>query len=134
MNLLDVRAKLAAALVPVADEDPDVQVDYVDALHPPCLLITWADPWLESNTACLYAARPQIIAVAGRLEPGPGVQRLEEMVTQVANRLGADVDQWPITFVSAPRVFEIGGISYLGARIELSVNVTTTSVVPIQGA
>lgn len=124
MNLLDVRAKLAAALAPVDDGDPDVHVDYVDAIHPPCLLVTWADPWLELDTACFYDARPQVIAVAGRLEPGPGVADLERMVALIATRLRGAADHWPMTFVAAPRVFEIGGISYIGARVELSVKVS----------
>jgi hypothetical protein len=126
VNLADVRPKLAAALTPIADDDPDVHADYVDALAPPCLLVTWADPWLESDTACLYAGRPQIIAVAGRLTPGPGVETLERLIGYVAGRLAVDAVSWPITYVSSPRVFEIGGVSYLGARIELAVKITTT--------
>jgi hypothetical protein len=125
--LLDVRAKLAAVLAPQDDDDPDVHEDYIDALHPPCVMVTWADPWLELDTGCLYRSRPQLLLVAGRVEPGAGVATLEQMVSDVLARLGQDSAQWPVRLVTSPRVFEIGGVSYLGARIELDVRVTAST-------
>jgi hypothetical protein len=123
-SVLDVRAKLAALLVPVAPDDPDVHLVLVDAVVPPCILVTWADPWLEYDTACFYTARPMLLLIAGRIEPGAGVATLETMLCDALGRLGTDSASWPVRLVTSPRVFEIGGVSYLGARIELAVRVT----------
>lgn len=125
MNLLDARAKLAADLAPVADGDPEVLVNLVDALEPPALMIGWAEPWLTANTACLYAGRLTVTAVAGRLEPGAGIETLEQLVTYTLDRLRSSGGAWPLDAVGGPRVFTIGNINYLAARVTLRV--------PIQG-
>lgn len=120
----DARVKLAAVLAPVADDDPAVLVDLVDSLEPPALMIGWGEPWLVAETACLRTGRLTVTAVAGRLVPGAGVEMLESLVEYTLARLGADVDPWPLEQVGAPRVFPIGGVSYLAARITLRVPIT----------
>ena len=48
-------------------------------------MLGWDDPWLQAGIAngiatmgpCLYTARLQVTCVAGRLEPGAGVDVLE---------------------------------------------------------
>jgi len=122
--LVDARVKLAAALAPVADGDPAVLVDLVDALEPPALMIGWGEPWLVPDTACLRTGRLTVIAVAGRLVPGAGVATLESLVDYTLGRLAGDVDPWPLDQVGAPRVFPIGGVSYLAARLTLRVPIT----------
>ena len=126
--LLDARAKLAAALAPQVDGDPTVLVDLVDGLEPPALMLGWGEPWLAAaRTPCLYGGRLVVTAVAGRLVPGAGVAMLEQLVTTTLDRLQADAagGAWPLESVSGPRVFTIGGINYLAARITLSVIVST---------
>ena len=125
MNLLDARAKLAAVLAPVDDDDPTVLVNLVDAIQPPALMLGWGEPWLTPDTACLRTGRLVISCVAGRLVPGAGVEVLEQLVDSTLTRLGADGGPWPLDGVSGPRVFTIGNINYLAARITLRV--------PIQG-
>lgn len=125
MNLLDARAKLAAVLAPVADDDPEVLVDLVDALEPPCLMLGWGEPWLTPDTACVRTGRLVISCVAGRLVPGAGIETLETLVDTTLRRLGADRGPWPLDGVSGPRVFTIAGINYLAARVTVRV--------PIQG-
>ena len=124
MNLLDARAKLAAALVPLDDGDPSVLVNLVDALEPPVLMLGWGEPWLTPDTACLRTGRLVVTCVAGRLVPGAGIETLEELVEHSLGRLRADGGPWPLDSVSGPRVFTVGNVNYLAARITLRVPIT----------
>jgi hypothetical protein len=123
LHLTAIRDAAAAALAPTDDDDPMVFVDAVDSLTPPALLLDWADPWLEpahtigSMGGCQWAARLQIICIAGRLEPGAGVDVLEQLVTLVVARLEADAYQWTLDAVSAPLQRDLAGISYLAANV-----------------
>jgi hypothetical protein len=123
-TLTEIRARAAAALAPVTDTDPPVLVDVVDAVDPPALMLTYTDPWLEPLTACLWDCRLEIVAVASRVEPGPGIERLEQLVSYAVGRLVADTYTWPAASVTAPRVFTIGGVPLLGAAITYRVKVS----------
>lgn len=124
MNLLDARSKLAAVLAPVDDADPDVLVDLVDSIEPPALMLGWGEPWLTPETACLRTGRLVITCVASRLVPGAGVEQLESLVDYTLGRLAADGGAWPLDTVSGPRVFTIGNVNYLAARITLRCPIT----------
>jgi len=127
LHLTAVRDAAAAALAPVADTDPMVFVDAVDSLTPPALLLDWADPWLEpahsigAIRACQWTARLQIICIAGRLEPGAGVDLLEQLVSLTVARLEADPYTWTLDSVSAPLQRDLAGISYLAANVVYAV-------------
>jgi len=127
--LLDARAKLAAALAPVDDGDPTVLVDLVDSIEPPALMIGWGEPWLTPDTSCIRTGRLVVTCVAGRLVPGAGIEMLEQLVTYTLGRLTvAGAGTWPLdpaTGISGPRVFTVGGIQYLAARITIRTPVTT---------
>ncbi len=125
MNLADARAKLAAALAPVADTDPDVLVSLVDSIEPPALMIGWGDPWLAPDTPCLTKGRLVVTAVASRLSPGEGVVKLEDLVAYTLGRLAADPSPWPLDSVSGPRVFEMARTKYLAVRITVRVTITS---------
>lgn len=124
MNLSDARSKLAAALAPVEDTDPVVLVDLVDQLEPPALMIGWAQPWLTPQTQCLRQGRLTVTCVAARLVPGSGIETLEDLVSYTLDRLAVSEDPMPWDEVGAPRVFTIGNINYLAARIVLRVPIT----------
>jgi hypothetical protein len=124
MNLSEAREKLAAVLAPVADEDPSVLVSLVDSIEPPALMIGWGDPWLEPDTSCFSTGRLVITAVAGRLVPGEGVAKLEDLVLYVLDRLKADTGAWPLVSVSGPRVFTMSQTAYLAARVTVRITVT----------
>jgi hypothetical protein len=128
VNLVDVRDKLAAVLAPATDDDPNVLVSLVDALTPPCLMLGWAEPWLEDNEAatmgqCALNGHAAITAVAGRLSPGDGIATLETLVSFVRTRLATDQSNWRIETVTGPRVFVISKTNYLAARINVAVNI-----------
>lgn len=130
LHLTGIRDAAAAALEPVDDADPMVFVDAVDSLTPPALLLDWADPWVEpAHTigtigGCQWAARLQVICIAGRLEPGAGVDVLEQLVSLVVARLEADPYQWTLDSVSAPLQRDLAGISYLAANVVYTVPTT----------
>jgi hypothetical protein len=131
IGVADLRDLAAEALAPVNDTDPTVLVDVVDSLTPPALMLIWGDPWLSPGTGqrpamgpCLWTARLQVLAVAGRLEPGPGIRTLEQLVGYVVDRLKADAYTWPLEAVTGPRVFDLGGLPYLGARVTYVVPIT----------
>jgi hypothetical protein len=130
--LTEVRSRAAAALAPASDTDPQVFVDVVDSVTPPALLLVWDDPWLVPATVAgmngFYNAQLVVLCVAARLEPGPGVEALEQLVDYTISRLHADVNRWPQASSQAPRVFEIGGVPYLGARVIYRVPVSTGGV------
>jgi hypothetical protein len=127
LALGDVRDTAAAALAPVADTDPDVFADVVEAVVPPALLIEWDDPWLEAGAGlptmgpCLYTARLRVVLVAGRLEPGPGYDMLDELVIYVLSRMRSDSTQWTLDQVTAPLQRDLAGVTYLAANVNYTV-------------
>ena len=125
LRLSEVRARAAGALAPLDDTDPDVLLNIVDAAEPPCLMLLYDDPWLEARTmGCIWQCKLEILALASRVEPGPGVEKLEELVAFTMGRLQADPYAWAPVTVSAPRVFTIGGVPLLGARLIYDVRIT----------
>jgi hypothetical protein len=119
--LVDLRSKVAAALAPVADGDPNMYTALVDALDPPCLMLGPIGG-RSSGTFCLYEVVGVVTAVAGRLEAGAGLDTLDGLVAYVAGRFhGTEwlVESWP-----EARVFTVGGINYLATRILYSTLAT----------
>ena len=126
LKLTDVRARAAAALAPVAPDDPPVLVDLVDSVDPPAIMLLWADPWLEPQTAGtgFWFARLDAFCIAARVDPGPGVAMLESLVSHTIARMRADEYPWPAATLQAPRVFTIAGVPLLGARVSYRLPVT----------
>ena len=124
LTMSEVRAWAAAALAPTLPTDPYVFANIVDAIEPPALILGWDDPWLEYKTSCLFDAQFAVICIAGRVEPDPGVEMLETLVTYTITRLKADSYPWPMASSQAPRKFDFANITYLGARVTYRVPVT----------
>ena len=124
LGVTELRDRAAAALAPLEAGDPPVIADVVDSLTPPVLMLLWGDPWLTPGVQqratmgpSVWTARLHVLCVAGRLEPGPGIRVIEGLVDHVVTRLHADAYTWPLESVSAPRIFDLSGIAYLGARV-----------------
>ena len=124
IGLTGLRARAAAALAPTLDTDPAVMEAPVDAVEPPALIIGWDDPWVEFQTPCFWYANLTVLAVAGRIEPGAGVETLEGLIGYVIGRFRDDPYSWPIASTTAPRLFEINNIPLLGARLVYRAPVT----------
>ena len=103
--------------------------DVPDSIAPPVLLLLWRDdPWLEPQPnarGTTFRAQLQVLAVAGRIDPAPGIELLEELVGYVAGRMHSDGYGWGLPTVTAPRQEPIGGVNYLAAAITYRVAVTT---------
>jgi len=127
--LAGLRPAAAVLLAPEADTDPYVLTDVVDSLTPPALMLGWDDPWLQAGIAngiatmgpCLYTARLQVTCVAGRLEPGAGVDVLEGLVSFVLARMREDPNPWPLDRVSAPLQRDLSAVTYLVADVIYAV-------------
>jgi hypothetical protein len=128
LPLTQARVAAASALAPQTETDPPVLVDVVDAVTPPALMLEWNDPWLTATSIAgglgTLQATLNVICFAGRLEPGPGVQTLEQLVDLVLSRFQADAYTWPLTASQAPRRFDINGIALLGVRLSFTIPVT----------
>jgi hypothetical protein len=136
LALTQVRAAAAAALAPRTETDPPVLPDLVDAVTPPAIMLEWNDPWLTVQTVAggigILNATLNVICFAGRVEPGPGVNTLEQLVSLVLARLGADAYTWNLTASQAPRRFDINGIPLLGVRQSFTVPVSVAEPAPPQ--
>ena len=125
LPLTGVRAAAAAALAPATEGDPAVLPDLVDAVEPPALMLEWADPWVTMRTVGgnlgYFEAQLNVLCFAGRIEPGPGIEALEWLIGYTLERFQADAYSWPLSASQAPRVFRIGDIPLLGARLSFRV-------------
>ena len=129
--LTEVRAAAAAALAPGPGDELVVLPDMVDSLEPPALLLEWNDPWLSVRSvgrdtiggSQLWEALLNVLCIAGRLEPGPGIITLEQLLTYTIERLAGDAHPWPLSASQAPRGFRFGDIWMLGARLSFRVPV-----------
>lgn len=132
LTLGDVRARAGLALAPTVPGDPAVFESFVDSLDPPALLLMWGTPWVEPRSMVsgmterrgYWQANLVVLMVAGRLEPGPGVDELEHLLGYTFQRLAIDSYTWPAPSSTPPRPWRIGGNNYLGATLEYRVPVT----------
>lgn len=123
LALVDVRAKAAAALAPVDDGDPAV-LDITDAVDPPCIVVGWGEPWLQGvGQSPTLMARLSLICIGGRMDPGPGVDAVEQVLTYALARLAGDAWPWVPQSVSAPRAFVVAGVNYLAAEAAIGIPV-----------
>jgi hypothetical protein len=122
--LADLRTAVGVALTAdaVYPDDATVLVDTVDSLSPPAYLLVWGSPWLVPSTFCAHTVRLDVVCIAGRIDPAPGIETLETMVATALNRLRAG--RFPEVTVSPPGPFEIGGVRYLAARLSLDTQIT----------
>lgn len=118
--LRELRERVAAALLPI-DPDWNVHAGPVDAISPPSFVIVWPDPWLTPMTPCVYQARLHVVCCAGRVEPTPGYETLEEMVTRALDALS--VARLPVVQVGGASSLEIARLLYLIARVTVAAPV-----------
>lgn len=120
----EARAKLGAVLAPIASGDPTVLTSLSDTIEPPALMLGWGEPMLEADTRCITTGRLVVTCVAGRIAPGEGLTKLEDLVTYVLDRIRNDPGRWPLQDVSGPRVFTMAKTNYLAARVTVRCTIT----------
>jgi hypothetical protein len=126
LRLDEVRAQIATVLAPVQPSDPDVHVDYPDAVTPPALVVVWDDPWLEQPRTmgpCFTLANLVVLCVGSRVDAGPGIDQVEQLVEYTITRLRADTYPWPVATAQSPREWIIANVHYLGARLTYRIPV-----------
>ena len=130
LPLTEVRARAAAALAPADDGDPDVFADYLDAVHPPALILIWDDPWLEPGAQertmgpCLWTPGSMVCASPAGSSPAPAsTSSRSSSPTRSAGCRPTTTPGRPRR-LQAPRVWTIANIPLLGARIGYRVPVT----------
>ena len=123
----DLRARVVVALTGLApaDEDWPVHDAPVDAVSPPCFVLVWPEPWLVPRTVCAYVATLEVVCVAARIDPAPGYVELEAMVEAALPALQrAGLPVAPAAAVGGAGPLEVGGLTYLSARIRVTQPVT----------
>jgi hypothetical protein len=89
---------------------------------PPAFVLVWPEPWLTPATSCSYRAQLQVIVIAARMEPPPGYEQLEALITAAVPALArAGV---PLVQVGAVLPLEFANVTYQSARITVSSPVT----------
>ena len=121
VDLRDARAKAAAVLdaaFTTLDPVPTVHADPLDAVQPPCVRLSWAEPWIEAwGQTPTGGARLRCECIAGRFEPGSGYEEIEDLVAHTIAAFTADRYPWPVMYVGAPRAWEAGGVTYLSTQV-----------------
>lgn len=119
MSLADVRESVAAALrVGLDPDNSTVAPAPIDAWEgAPGFMVAWADPMLVVTGFCAFNARLLVHAIGPRIDADNGTAIVESLVEHAATQLAAI--NCPPRDVAAPGPFEIGGVTYLGARITI---------------
>jgi hypothetical protein len=117
VNLTALREAAGAALVEL-DPDWTVLLEPVDAVQPPCYLLTWGpNPTRVTETVCSDLAQLTVIVIAGRLTV-EGVLPVWEAMTDAACSALAVARLRPYQTIG-PAPEEYGQISYLAGRIQI---------------
>jgi hypothetical protein len=102
--------------------DVPVHEGPVDSLTPPAYMLVWPDQSLAAATACWYRVRLEVVAVGARIDPTPGYEQLEQLLEAAVRAF----EQKAVGFdpVSAYLPLQVGGVTYLTARIPVIGTVT----------
>lgn len=121
IGIADVRAAAAEVLAPADDADPQV-LGLADAVDAPCVLLTWAQPWLVPNgQAPTFYARLECQLIGGRVDVEASTVAVEDLAAYVIGRFAARGPGrfvWLPVAAIAPRGQQIGGVDYLVARLQ----------------
>jgi hypothetical protein len=119
VKLSPARVDLALALEGMLTKAVGVIDHLPDSIAPPCVLVSWADPWLKPSTLCAYEAAMELIVIAQRIEPGGSFETLEG-ITQTIVPSMKGLPGWQVVDVTAPYPMQVGGVDYLAASINLT--------------
>lgn len=122
MKLETVRTDLYTILREAVGDDVAVVDSIPDAIAPPAVFITWADPWITPATLCYFTANVSVILVAQRIEPGGQYGILESLVSAVAPVLRHS-GEYVVNDATSPYPIQLGGVNYLACSINLSCDI-----------
>jgi hypothetical protein len=124
-TLSKIREEMAAGLDGVTIDGIEVPVhaDIVDALEPPCYLLSWGVPMLQPIALCNWTARPAVVCVGARITGADGQANVEYLVQAAIVQLRA-LKGYAVDFVEQLVQTEVAGITYLTTRVIYRVNAT----------
>jgi len=136
-----VRERAAEVLAPADDADPQV-LGLADAVDAPCVLLTWAQPWLVPNgQAPAFYARLEVQLIGGRVDVEASTVAVEDLAAYVIGRFAERAPGrlvWLPVAAIAPRGQQIGGVDYLVARLVYQTpvdgSVRAVQVEPLEAA
>ena len=121
MNLSIVRSELSSILASAFDaaghKDWGITDHLPDSISPPCVLIGWANPWIQPSTFCAWSAALEVMCVAQRIEPGGKLEVLEEMASIIIPALKRT--PYTIPDLTSPYPMQVGGVDYLAASVNI---------------
>jgi hypothetical protein len=124
LALTGTRAAAGAALAPATETDPPI-VETTDSLTPPALMLEWANPWFAPASVAggrgLLTATLNVLCFAARIEPEPGIVKLEELVSYVIGRLQGDLNPWTFTNAQTPVRVDMNAIPMFLARLSFTI-------------
>ena len=121
MNLTDVRSDLYTILRNALADEVAVIDSIPDAVAPPSVFITWADPWITPATVCYFTVNLQVIVVAQRIEPGGQYGVLEQLVSTIGPLLRPT--EFLVKDATSPYPITLGGNNYLATSVNLSCEI-----------
>lgn len=119
MKLSPARVDIALALQGILPTTVGVIDHLPDAIAPPCVLVSWSDPWLKPTTLCAYEAAMELIVIAQRIEPGGQYETLEDIVGAIVPAMKG-ITAWQVVDVTSPYPMQVAGVDYLAASINLT--------------
>jgi len=121
VSILDARVKLGAVLAAQTDDEPPVHLSNVDAVHPPCMILSWRVPMIDGWHVKGAFGHLTVQLVGARIEQVGGVEAIESMYDTVQRRLRDDSAGWTVTTDGGITALLIGGVQYLGTRVDVRV-------------
>jgi len=114
---------LATEIAAVASVDVAVVDHPPDQVQVPAAFILWGTPWLEQQNRCHWTAHLDVLLIAARFEPSGAFDTIED-ITEAVLPLTAG-GTWRFEYLEAPSPIDVGGVTYLGARLTVAATIDT---------
>lgn len=122
--LTEARASLAAVLELALPAEVNVYAHLPDQIAVPAVLVGWGTPWLEVDTICHdLTARAEVVIVAGRIDAGDQLDRLDQIAGAVIAGLAPDLEWETPTAPAGPYALDIAGVTYLAVTLVTAAEV-----------
>ena len=90
-------------------------------INAPCFIISAGSPYIsQGQTFTDFTLRFEVLALSGVATNEVETDKLDALLTNAIDAL----DTWFVDEVEQPQQFEINGVAYLGARINISTDKT----------
>lgn len=122
MKLAAVREQLAAEVMAVTSADVAVVDSPPDQVAVPAAFVMWGTPWLTLHGRCKWDANVDLLLVAARFDPAGAFDTIEDLAEKVLP-LTTSGGAWRFSFLESPAPMDIGGVTYLAARLTVATTI-----------